>query len=92
MARSGGASVSSVAGGSWASGRGSTAVAKFAAARDRESDRSESDRDRRKAKGMGSTPPRVTLFIGGPPNLSVAVPSTVQSASTVLFREVREED
>jgi hypothetical protein len=27
---------------------------------------------------------------GGPPNLSVAVPSTVQNASTTLPREVRE--
>jgi hypothetical protein len=39
---------------------------------------------------MGSTPPRTTLFIGGPPNLPVAVPSVVQHVSTALFREVRE--
>jgi hypothetical protein len=39
---------------------------------------------------MGSTPPRATLFIGGPLNLSVEVPSTVQNASTALSREVRE--
>jgi hypothetical protein len=39
---------------------------------------------------MGSTPPRAALFIGGPPNLPVAVPSAVQHASTALFREVRE--
>jgi hypothetical protein len=91
-ARSGSASVSSAAGGSWASGHRSTAVARFTAAREREreSDRSDSDRDGRKTKGMGSTPPRVTLFIGGPPNLSVAVPSTVQSASMALSREVCE--
>jgi hypothetical protein len=38
----------------------------------------------------GSTPPRVSLFIGGPPNLSVAAPSTVQCASTALSREIRE--
>jgi hypothetical protein len=41
-------------------------------------------------KRMGSTPPRAILFIGGPPNLSVAVPSTVQCASTALSREVCE--
>jgi hypothetical protein len=39
---------------------------------------------------MGSTPPRAALFIGGPPNLPVAVPSAVQHASMALFREVRE--
>jgi hypothetical protein len=41
-------------------------------------------------RGMRSTPPRAVLFIGGPPNLSVAAPSTVQYASTVPSREVRE--
>jgi hypothetical protein len=39
---------------------------------------------------MGSTSPWAALFIGGPPNLSVTVPSTVQHASMALFREVRE--
>jgi hypothetical protein len=39
---------------------------------------------------MESTPPRVSLFIGGPPNLSVAAPSTVQNASKALSREVLE--
>jgi hypothetical protein len=39
---------------------------------------------------MGSTPTRAALFIGGPPNLPVAVPSAVQHAPTALFREVRE--
>jgi hypothetical protein len=39
---------------------------------------------------MGSTPTRAALFIGGPLDLPVAVPSVVQHASTALFREVRE--
>jgi hypothetical protein len=38
-------------------------------------------------KGIGSTP---TLFIGGPPNLSVVAPCSVQHAPTALSREVRE--
>jgi hypothetical protein len=42
-------------------------------------------------RGMGSTPPRAALFIGGPPNLPVAVPSAVQRASTALFSKVREQ-
>jgi hypothetical protein len=41
-------------------------------------------------KGMGSTPPRLTLFIGGPPNLSVTAPYSVQHAPTALSREVRD--
>jgi hypothetical protein len=41
-------------------------------------------------RGMGSTPPQAALFIGGPPNLPVVVPSIVQHASTALSREVRE--
>jgi hypothetical protein len=41
-------------------------------------------------RGMGSTPPQAVLFIGGPPNLFVAVPSTVQCASRALSRELRE--
>jgi hypothetical protein len=39
---------------------------------------------------MGSTLPRVSIFIGGPLNLSVAGPSTVQNASMALSREVHE--
>jgi hypothetical protein len=60
-------------------------------ARERESDNSESDNnyDEGRRRGMGSTPPRAILFIGGPPNLSVAVPSTVQCASTAQSRELR---
>jgi hypothetical protein len=51
-------------------------------------------RERREGeeRGMGSTPTRAALFIGGPPNLLVAVPSTVQHASTALFRHVREKN
>jgi hypothetical protein len=41
-------------------------------------------------KGMGSTPPRLTLFIGGPPNLSVAAPCSIQHAPADLSREARE--
>jgi hypothetical protein len=41
-------------------------------------------------RGMGSTPPRAALFIRGPQNLPVVVPSVVQYASTDLFREVCE--
>jgi hypothetical protein len=44
----------------------------------------------KKTKGMGSPPTRLTLFIGGPPNLSVAAPCSVQHAPTALSREVRE--
>jgi hypothetical protein len=43
----------------------------------------------RRRRGMGSTPPRAVLFIGGPPNLFVVVPSTVQCASTALSQELR---
>jgi hypothetical protein len=39
---------------------------------------------------MGSTPPRAVLFLGGPLNLSVAVRSTIQYASTALSGEVCE--
>jgi hypothetical protein len=39
---------------------------------------------------MGSTPTQAALFIGGPLDLPVAVPSAVQHASTALFREIRE--
>jgi hypothetical protein len=41
-------------------------------------------------KGMGSTPPWLTLFIGGPLNLSVAAPCSVQHAPADLSREARE--
>jgi hypothetical protein len=46
--------------------------------------------ERNKTKGMGSPLTRLTLFIGGPPNLSVAAPCSVQHAPTALSREVRE--
>jgi hypothetical protein len=39
---------------------------------------------------MGSIPLRAVLFIGGPLNLSVPVPSTVQSASMALSQEICE--
>jgi hypothetical protein len=55
-------------------------------AKEEESDGSE----RKKTKGLGSPPPWLTLFIGGPPNLSVAAPCSVQHAPTALSREVRE--
>jgi hypothetical protein len=41
---------------------------------------------RGRRKGNEVNPPRAALFIGGPPNLPVAVPSAVQRASTSLFR------
>jgi hypothetical protein len=54
-----------------------------------ERDGSEGDgSERKKMKEMGSTPPRLTIFIAGPPNLSVAAPCSVQHAPTALFREV----
>jgi hypothetical protein len=59
--RSSGASLGLAGGGSWESRCGSTAVARFTAARERESDGGE----RKKTKGMGSTPLRLTLFIEG---------------------------
>jgi hypothetical protein len=46
--------------------------------------------ERKKTKEMGSPPTRLTLFIGGPPNLSVAAPCSVQHTPTALSREVRE--
>jgi hypothetical protein len=59
--------------------------------RERESDGSRSDNDGRKTKGNGVNPASgLLIYRGGPPNLSVAVPSTVQCASTALSREVRE--
>jgi hypothetical protein len=73
----------------WARKQGSRKIATVRQERERSNhSRRESDRGRR--RGMGSTPPRTVLFIGGPRNLSVAVPSTVQNASTDLFREVCE--
>jgi hypothetical protein len=69
--------------GGWTDGCGSKAVARsLRRTRERESDGSDSDGGRQ--RGMGSTPPWAILFIGGPPNLSVAVPSTVQYASMAL--------
>jgi hypothetical protein len=50
--------------------------------------RSESDGGRR--KGNGVNPTSASLFIGGPLNLLVVVPSAVQHAPTDLFREVHE--
>jgi hypothetical protein len=41
-------------------------------------------------EGNGVEPVRLTLFIGGPPNLSVVAPSSVQHSPTALSREVRE--
>jgi hypothetical protein len=46
--------------------------------------------ERKKTKGLGSPSTQVTLFIGGPPNLSVAAPCSIQHAPTALSREVRE--
>jgi hypothetical protein len=46
--------------------------------------------ERKKMKGLGSPPTRLTLFIRGPPNLSVAAPCSVQHALTALSREVCE--
>jgi hypothetical protein len=47
--------------------RGSTAVARSRESDESESDGSESDgSERKKMRGMGSTPPRPTLFIEGP--------------------------
>jgi hypothetical protein len=61
VARSGGTSLGLAGGGSWESRCGSTAVARSAAAWERESDGGEW----KKTKGMGSTPPRLTIFIEG---------------------------
>jgi hypothetical protein len=91
MARSGGDSASLAGAGGWMDGRGSTAVARsLRCARERESNGSGRESDGGRRRGMGSTPPRAILFIGGPPNLSIVVPSTVQCASIALSREVRE--
>jgi hypothetical protein len=58
---------------------------------ERERNGSGSDNDGRKTKGNGVNPASGRpIYRGGPPNLSVAVPSTVQYASTALSREVRE--
>jgi hypothetical protein len=43
------------------------------------------ERQEQEERGMGSTSTRAALFIGGPPNLPVAVPSALQYASTALF-------
>jgi hypothetical protein len=88
---SGGSSTSLAGAGSWKGGRWSKAVARsLPRTRERESGGSRSDSDGGRRRGMGSTLPRAVLFIGGPPNLSIAVPSTVQCASTALSREVCE--
>jgi hypothetical protein len=82
-ARSGGASMSLAGGGSWAAGAGARWSQDRCSAKESEGDRSE----RKKMKGMGSAPPRLTLFIGWPPNLSVAAPCSVQHAPTALSVE-----
>jgi hypothetical protein len=46
----------------------------------------------KKTKGMRSPPTRLTLFIGGPSNLSVAAPCSVQHGPTTLSREVHEKN
>jgi hypothetical protein len=46
--------------------------------------------ERKKTTGMGSPLTQLTLFIGRPPNLSVAAPCFVQHAPTALSREDRE--
>jgi hypothetical protein len=64
--RSSGASTGLAGVGSWTSGRGSTAVARsLQCERKSESDGSESDCDGGRRRRMGSTPPQVSLFIGG---------------------------
>jgi hypothetical protein len=56
----------------------------------RERKRWKQQRQEEEERGMGSTPPWAALFIGGPANLSVAAPSTIQYASTTPSQEVRE--
>jgi hypothetical protein len=69
--RSGNASTCLAEAGGWTDGRGSKAVA-------RSLQRNVGERMRwRKTKGNGVNPPRAVLFIWGPPNLSVVVPSIV---------------
>jgi hypothetical protein len=46
----------------------------------------ESDSSARKKRANGSTPTRAALFIGGPLDLPISVPSAVQRASTALVR------
>jgi hypothetical protein len=58
--------------------------------RERDCGGRESDSDGRKMKGNGVNPASGRPIYRGPPNLSIAVPSTVQCASTALSREVRE--
>jgi hypothetical protein len=66
MVRSGGASTSLAGAGGWMDGRGSTAVARSLwCARERESNGSRRESDGGRRRGMGSTPPRAILFIGG---------------------------
>jgi hypothetical protein len=43
------------------------------------------ERQEEEERVMGSTPTRAALFIGGPPNLPLAIPSAVQQTSTALF-------
>jgi hypothetical protein len=89
--RSGGASTSLGGAGGWTGGRGSKTVARLLRRDEREKAMEvEATATGGRRRGMGSTPPRAVLFIGGPTDLSIAVPSTVQHASTALSREVRE--
>jgi hypothetical protein len=64
--RSSGASTGLAGVGSWTSGHGSTAVARsLQCERKSGSDGSEIDCDGGRRRRMGSTPPQVSLFIGG---------------------------
>jgi hypothetical protein len=75
----------------WAPEHGSKEVARSQESYDgRKATGVEARVTRGRRKGMGSTPTRAALFMGGPLNLPVAVPSAVQHAPTALFREVRE--
>jgi hypothetical protein len=66
MARSSGTSTSLVGDGGWMDGRGSATVARsLQCARERENNGSGRESDRGRRRGMGSTQPRVVLFIGG---------------------------
>jgi hypothetical protein len=49
------------------------------------------ERQEEEERRMGSTSTQAALFIGGPLDLPVVVPSTIQYASTALVREIREE-
>jgi hypothetical protein len=84
---SGGASTCLAGAGAWMGARGRKTVAREL--RRRESDDDGSESDRRKMKGEWGLP-RLgpPYFLGGPPNLPIAIPSAVQHTSTTIFREV----